>query len=212
MQGRAQRKPKPPAEGPDEHRLRLVEGFAAAVSERGYASTTIADIVKSARVSKRTFYEHFADKEECFLALYAEAIEVLIQGIEHALRAPARSWQAQLDAALDAYLSALEANPVLTRALLLEIRGAGPRALELRLRGHARFASLLRSFVQRTRVAHPELRPLSSAMATAIVGGIDELLLVNVEAGEKSRLTELRETASDLIRAVLHTSHERSPQ
>ena len=190
-------------EGPEVHRLRLLAGFSAAVSERGYASTTIAHIVKHARVSKRTFYEHFADKEECFLALYAEATEVLRRGVEHALKAPAASWQKQLEAGLDAYLSALEENPALTRACLLEINAAGPRALELRLSGHARFATLLREFVERTRKKHPELRPLTATMATAIVGGIDELLLVNVEAGLTSRLGEIRETAAELLRAVI---------
>jgi len=198
-----QERSEEPSESPDIHRLRLLEGFSAAVSERGYASTTIAHIVKHARVSKRTFYEHFADKEECFLALYAEATEIVRKGIEHALRAPAASWEQQLEAGLDAYLSALEQNPALTRACLLEIQAAGPRALELRLRGHAKFATLLREFVERTRKKHPELRPLSGPMATAVVGGIDELLLVNVEASAKSRLTELRETAAELMRAVL---------
>lgn len=203
MQGPARKKADERTQELDIHRLRLLEGFAAAVSARGYASTTIADIVKNARVSKRTFYEYFADKEECFLALYDEAIDILIKGIERALRAPAASWQAQLDAGLDAYLTALEQNPPLTRACLLEIQAAGSRALELRLRGHAKFASLLRAFVERTRIEHPELRPLSMPMATAVVGGIDELLLVNVESGAKSRLTELRVTASELMRAVL---------
>jgi AcrR family transcriptional regulator len=203
MQGPARTKVAARAQAPDFPRLRLLEGLAVAVAERGYASATIADIVKNARVSKRTFYECFADKETCFLALYEEAIEILTTGIDHALRQPAPTWQAQLDAGLDAYLATLEQNPALTRACLLEIRAAGPRALQLRLRGHARFAALLRDFVDRTRLEHPSLRPLSMPMATALVGGIDELLLVNVEAGAKSRLTELRETAAELMRAVL---------
>jgi len=200
MQGAAERNL---GEAPDVHRFRLLEAFAAAVSEHGYATTTIAHIVKNARVSKRTFYEHFADKEECFLALYAEAAAILRNGVEEALRAPAASWEAQLDAGLDAYLTALESNPPLTRACLLEIQAAGPRALQLRLRGRAKFAAMLRAFVERTRKHHPQLRPLSVAMATAVVGGIDELLLANVEGGAKSRLNEARETASELIRAVL---------
>src|SRR4051812_46325883 len=156
----------------DVHRLRLLEAFAAAVSEHGYAATTIAHIVKNARVSKRTFYEHFADKEECFLALYVEASEIVRKGVEQALRAPAASWEAQLDAGLDAYLTALESNPALTRACLLDIHAAGRRAFELRRRGRAKFAAVLRAFVERARVHHPHLRPLSAAMATAIVGGI----------------------------------------
>ena len=204
MQGPGRKKAAVPAElGVDVHRLRLLEGFAAAVSEHGYPPLTIAHIVKHARVSKRTFYEHFADKEECFLALYAEATEILRKGVDHALRAPAASWQKQLEAGLDAYLSALEENPALTRACLLEINAAGPRALELRLSGHAKFATLLREFVERARKKHPELRPLTPTMATAIVGGIDELLLVNVEAGLTSRLGEIRETAVELLRAVI---------
>jgi len=203
MQGPARTKAEEPAQEPELHRLRLLEGFAGAVCERGYAATTIADIVKSARVSKRTFYEYFADKEECFLALYAEATDIIIAGVERALREPAASWEEQLAAGLDAYLSALEENPVLTRACILEIQAAGPRALELRLAGHAKFATLLRQFAERTRKKHPRLRSLSMPMAIAVVGGIDELLLVNVEAGAKSRLTELRETAGELMRAVL---------
>ena len=203
MQGLGSTKDIAGGEGPEVHRLRLLAGLSAAVSERGYASTTIAHIVKHARVSKRTFYEHFADKEECFLALYAEATEILRKGVEHALETPALSWQKQLETGLDAYLEALEENPALTRACLLEINAAGPRALELRLSGHAKFATLLRDFVERTRRKHPELRPLSRAMATAIVGGIDELLLANVEAGLKSRLAEIRETAVELLRAVI---------
>ncbi|CAN5924150.1 TetR/AcrR family transcriptional regulator [soil metagenome] len=205
MQGAAERKIEGPGPGgaDDVHRLRLLEGFAVAVSEHGYATTTIAHIVKHARVSKRTFYEHFAEKEECFLALYEEAAELLRKGVEQALRAPAASWEAQLDAGLDSYLTALESNPALTRVCLLEIRAAGPRALELRLRGRARFAAMLRAFVDRSRAAHPRLRPLSAAMATAVVGGLDELILDSVEAGAKSRLTETRETAADRIRAVL---------
>ncbi len=190
-------------EGADVHRRRLLEGFSAAVSQHGYPPLTIAHIVKHARVSKRTFYEHFADKEECFLALYAGATEILRKGVEQALSAPATSWQKQLDAGLDAYLSALEANPALTRACLLEIHAAGPRALELRLEGHAKFATLLREFVERTRRSHPELRPLTASMATAIVGGIDELLLVNAEAASPSRRGEIRQTAVELLRAVI---------
>ncbi len=203
MQGPAEKKAAQPSEGSEIHRLRLLEAFAGAVSLHGYASTTIADIVKSARVSKRTFYENFADKEECFLALYAEASKILSAGVAEALQAPAPTWQAQLDAGLDAYLTALESNPALTRACLLEINAAGPRALELRLRGHAKFAKLLREFVARTREQRPELRPLGESMALAVVAGIDELLLVSVESGAKSSFQELRATAAELMRAVL---------
>ena len=61
------------------HRARLTGGLAAAIEEKGYAAVTIADVVARARVSKRTFYEHFADKEACFLALYSETSDELLK-------------------------------------------------------------------------------------------------------------------------------------
>ena len=66
------------------HRARLTGGLATAIAEKGYGAATIADVVRVARVSKRTFYEHFADKEACFLALYAETTEELLELISNA--------------------------------------------------------------------------------------------------------------------------------
>src|SRR5215203_3292068 len=64
-----------------EYRARLLEGMAAAVEEKGFADTTIADIARHARVSKRTFYEQFATKEDGLLALYVAASEVVLARI-----------------------------------------------------------------------------------------------------------------------------------
>ena len=188
----------------DEQRARLVEGFAAAVAERGYAATTIADIARHARVSKRTFYEHFDDKEACLVDTYTFVTKIMRHGIRAAWAdANPKRWSEQLDAGLDAYVTALEAMPVLTRACLVEMAGAGPRALKARRQVHEKFALLLREFVDRVRVRHPELRVISPAMATAIVGGIDELLLAQVERGPRTKLAKVRDTASEIIRAVL---------
>ena len=59
----------------DPFRLRLLDGLAASIGERGYRATTVADIVRHARTSKRTFYDQFASKEECFLELLRADIE-----------------------------------------------------------------------------------------------------------------------------------------
>ena len=81
------------------HRARLTEGLAAAIAEKGYAAVTIADVVRVARVSKRTFYEHFADKEACFLALYAETTEELLELIGIAVAGARGPWQERIGAA-----------------------------------------------------------------------------------------------------------------
>ena len=188
----------------DSHRDRLLTGFAAAVSEHGYAAVTIADIVRHSKVSKRTFYEHFDDKEQCFLATYVAATTIVLNAVAAMFDIyKERPWEEQLEQAIDAYVTALESNPALTRACLVEIHAAGPRALERRREVHASFAKMLRSFARRTAKQHPEVQVISEEMATAVIGGINELLVVQVERGPQNRLPSLRSTASALMKAVL---------
>jgi AcrR family transcriptional regulator len=187
--------------GAGDHRMRLMEGMAAAVNEKGYAATTIADIVRHSRVSKRTFYEHFADREACLLACYAEGSELALRAVAEAARGD--SWPRQVRTATRAYLAALQARPALTRTLLVEVLGAGPRALELRRAVLQRFAKLLCDLVEAGRRDHPEVRELTLAMSTALVGGINELVLSTVEQGGTDRLDELEETIAGLVHSVL---------
>ena len=186
------------------HASRILEGFTAALAEKGYAPTTIADIVAKARVSKRTFYEHFEDKEACLLAAYRAATTAMMAAMQTAYEANAeRPMEEQVEAVIDAYVTALESTPSLTRTCLVEMAAAGPRALHLRREVHEAFATQLRAFIDRAREKHPEVRAISAPLATAIVGGIDELLLAQVEKGPQHRLASLRETATELMRAVL---------
>src|SRR4051812_3579313 len=110
---------------PETPRGRLVAGMAAAVAERGYANATISDVVRHARLSKRTFYEPFPDKETAYLAAYEAAAERLLTAITEAAKGPA-PWRERIDAIPRVYLDALAAMPELTRTFLIEILGAGP--------------------------------------------------------------------------------------
>src|SRR4051812_42933268 len=87
------------ATGPG-HRERLVLGMVTAVAERGYAATTITDVVRHARVSRRTFYEHFADKEACFLAAYDAVSDAVLADIAGAAE-EAAGWESRVLAAVD---------------------------------------------------------------------------------------------------------------
>jgi AcrR family transcriptional regulator len=181
---------------------RLLEAVAACVTERGFARTTIADIARRAQTSKRTFYEHFPDKEACFLAAYAAHSERMLERIANAALAEP-DVEARLDAAIRVYLGALHERADQTRAFLIEIQAAGPNALQLRRAIQGRFAELLRVLVDAGRAQHPELAQLSPAMANAVVGGINELLLITVERSGVRALDEVGTTARALIRAVL---------
>jgi AcrR family transcriptional regulator len=182
---------------PPDHRARLMDGMAAAFAKRSYSETTIADIVRHAGVSKRTFYEHFGAKEECLLALYVAASERVLAAIEAAV-ATARGLDQQIAAATTAYLARMQAHPQLMRTLLIEILAAGPTGLAVRRDIHQRYAALLRRLVSRT-----HRRPLSAAMASAVVGGINELILQAVLDDRIDRLLDLAGPAADLVHAVV---------
>lgn len=183
--------------------------MADAIVEKGYAATTIADVVRHAHVSRRTFYEHFEDKQSCFLALYAfvsgTALELIAQATD-----PELPWRERIETSTRAYLEALAEQPALTRTLLIEIQAVGPRALALRREVMQRFADQLRAQIDEARQEIPELQPLSSPLATAVVGGINELCLLAVEQGRASELPELTDTAVELLLAVLTAAPQRT--
>jgi AcrR family transcriptional regulator len=173
-----------------QHRSRLLEGMALAVAARGYADTTIADIVREASVSRRTFYEQFATKADCLIALYEaashNALKVLRQAID-----PARDWEAQVEQATAAYLGCMAANPVLMRTLFIEILNLGQAGLAARRKVNQEIADYVMSVVK----VPPDL-------AMAVVGGIHELVLQAIEDGRVSELAEITATAVALVKAV----------
>ncbi|HEX6042424.1 TetR/AcrR family transcriptional regulator [Longimicrobium sp.] len=183
--------------GTRDYRRRLMEGMAAAVAERGYADTTIADIVRHARVSRRTFYEQFSSKQECLLALYVAASERVIRATA-AVVETAGDRDTQIARATEAYLARMQANPVLTRTLFLEILAAGPAGLQVRREINQRYADLFRGVVQ------ADGGHLSPELAAAAVGGINELILQAVLDDRVDRLAALVSApATQLLRAVL---------
>jgi AcrR family transcriptional regulator len=189
-------------------RERLVCGMNAAVAEKGYRATTIADVVRHARVSKRTFYEQFDDKEACFLAAYDHAADHVIGAMASAARTSADAgepWQTRVEQVVAAYLHAMAARPELTQTFLVEILGAGPRALAVRRETMERFADQMVAFCDELRREEPSLRPVSRALATAAVGGVNDLVLGAAELGRAGQLAELREPAVTLIRSVLRS-------
>lgn len=180
----------------NDYRRRLMDGMAAAVAERGYADTTIADVVAHAHVSRRTFYEHFAGKEACLLALYAAASERVIRAIGNAVDTSGDR-ETRIARATEAYLARMAAHPVLTRTLFLEILGAGPAGLQVRAEMNGRYADFFR------RVVEAQGGRLSPELAAAAVGGINELILQAVLDDRIDRLPELAAPASQLLHAVL---------
>src|SRR4051812_36513859 len=84
-------------------RQRLLDGLAQSIVERGYRDTTVADVVRNAKTSKRTFYGEFVSKEECFVELLRTNNEDLIASIQTAVD-PDADWNAQIRSAVSAYV------------------------------------------------------------------------------------------------------------
>jgi AcrR family transcriptional regulator len=195
----------PPINGPakpDECRNRLLEGMAAAVDEKGFAETTIADIARHARMSKRTFYEHFESKQDCLLNLYVASSERALACIAESID-PSLDLDAQIKQTADAYFSSMQERPALLRTLLIEILAAGPRGLEVRHQINRRYADLLRKVVASSNSKGAKRYALSANMSRAVVGGLNELLLQAVEEGKHSRLRRLAGPAVELVRSVV---------
>lgn len=187
-----------------EHRQRLLDGLAQALLTQPYADITIADIVACARVSKRTFYEQFASKEACLLALCERLFEQTMALIVAHYKLDA-DWVEQLRGVTHAYLSSLQQQPAVMRAAYIDLPTVGPEGLALRRRVWQRFAEFLIMQVEAFRAMEPDKRPLTPAMATAVIGGIHELILLAIEEGRADRLAELTPMVTDFVQAVIQS-------
>lgn len=187
-----------------EHRQRLLDGLADALQTQAFAEITIADIVAKARVSKRTFYEQFASKEACLLALGERLCDQTLALIAANYRFD-EDWITQLRNVTHAYLSSLESQTAVMRAMYIELMTIGAEGLALRRRMGERFGQFLIMQVEAFRAVEPHKRPLTPTMATAVIGGINELILQAIERGEAHRLSELTPTVTEFVQAVIQS-------
>jgi AcrR family transcriptional regulator len=183
------------------HRHRLLEGMARAVAAKGYAETTIADIVREASVSRRTFYECFTTKAECLVALYEAASHGALDVLRAAID-PVQDWETQVEKAMRAYFGCLSQNPALMRTLFVEILGLGQAGLAARRRVNDEIAGFMLNVINADRGSARRRTPLSPALAAAVVGGINELILQAIERDATARLEELVAPSVLLVRAV----------
>jgi AcrR family transcriptional regulator len=175
---------------PDPVRERLLKGLHRAIEERGYRETTVADIVRHARASRSTFYQVFATKDECLLALMEAANRSLMRRISTAVD-PAAPWPAQTRQAVTAYIDHVAASPALSLCWIREFPSLGPIAGQVRRESMNALADL----VQRLSANEPFRRagraPLTRELALVILGGLRELTATAVEEGTDVRgLTE----------------------
>jgi len=175
----------------ERQRERLFAAAASVFARVGYAEASAEAISRAAGMSKATFYEHFANKEECILALFDAAAEQLDVAIGAAADAHGDDGQARVRAGVGAFLAALELYPDQARTLLVEIIGAGPRAVQRRDEVMERFAKLI----------HERRRTPSLEDAYAVVGATVELASRQLRHGRPADMRELEPVIGRLLAA-----------
>jgi AcrR family transcriptional regulator len=174
-------------------RARLLEGIVRAVAEKGYAATRVQDITRHARVSRTTFYEQFADKEECFLAAYESGARAHLEHVAVAIRRTPGLVD-KLREGARAYIEVLAVEPDYAQTFLSEVQAAGPRALATRIDVHRRYAELLRTWHDAAREELGGLLPeLPDEVFTGAVGATDEIVAARIR-DDPTRLLELAPT------------------
>ncbi len=182
---------------------RLFDAAAAVFSRVGYADASAEAISRQAGMSKATFYEHFANKEECLIALFEFASTALVQALVAASRGAERRFEERHSAGLRAILEAIESHPEMAQAILVETVGAGPRLAELRITALNGFAQVM--YDQTVKAAERTGGPAyaSPDEAFAIVGATFELVSRQMRTGQPERVTDLQPLVERLILGLL---------
>ncbi|MBE1550525.1 AcrR family transcriptional regulator [Mycobacterium sp. OAS707] len=164
----------------DPFRDRLIDGLAASIGERGYRDSTVADIVRHARTSKRTFYEQFASKEECLIELLRRNNEDLIANIQTAVD-PEADWQDQIRQAAVAYVDHIGSRPAITLSWIREAPALGLVARPLNRLAMEALTDMLVDLTDSPGFRRADLTPISRPLALILLGGLRELTALFVE-------------------------------
>lgn len=181
-------------------RDRLMRAMAKTVAEYGYQETTVRRLLGRAGLSRRTYYELFEDKEECFLAAYDEAVEHVLGLVTEAYRA-GESPERRIEQGLRAFLQFCADEPDIARMCVVEVLAAGPAARARRADTMERLATLMEGALNELRGDER----LSKLSARGLIGGVHELIYTPIDRGETEQLPDLAEqiVASQVAPLVL---------
>lgn len=150
----------------------------------------VEDIIAAAGVSRRTFYNHFRDKQEAFLAAYDAGVKRILDMFQNAIAAY-ETFPAQVRAGLAAYLEFAAAEPAVSNLCVVEILAAGPQAVERRNMAMRTAAAILHAVGKEGTDSSRSAPPL--AVAEVVVGGVTEVIYSRLVSGEAVGLPELHQ-------------------
>jgi AcrR family transcriptional regulator len=167
-------------------RQKILEGMLGAVGSSGYDAASVREVLVRTGLYRQAFYDNFADKEACYLEAFGFGVARL-EAIVLGAAAGQESWQGRLRAGLGALLETLDADPVLGRALIVEVHAAGAEALKSRSETMKRVAD----FIDSARDAAPGAESPPPIAAEGIVAGMHAVIHAKLAAGEEGGFREL---------------------
>jgi AcrR family transcriptional regulator len=181
-----------------DQRRRILRAIGELVAERGYAEVTVEQIVKRAHVSYKTFYKHHRSKEGCFLDLFDIAFADTEKKIGERLDAAPRSWPEQVVIALRTLFEEISAEPMISRAVIVETPMVGPAVLERYESAMTALAPLFRA----GRDLHPRGAELPATIEETLSGTVFWAAYQRLAVGEAE---ELKAHLPVLLELVLRT-------
>lgn len=177
-------------------RERLFKAMVEAIDERGFAATTISDLVSRAGVSRRSFYEHFHNKDECLLATYDTIVVRLIRRLERS-DDPAKDWNERMETFIRTLFAAAGDRPDAARLVCVEMGAAGPAGVQRWAQDAERLQRLIVDGFARAAGAGTIPEPV----ARAIVGAVRKILHSRVGGTRSSRAlkAQLLQLVPDLL-------------
>lgn len=178
-------------------RGRMLDAISQVTGERGYAGTTVAQVISRAGVSRETFYEHFADRQACYLEAFDANVEQLLGVMSGVALDASEGPLVRLDRALAAYFAALQARPAHARAFLVEVYGVGAEGIARREALQARFVDGVAALVG---LGDTEPGSPNRFACEVVVAAVGSLVTARIGSGRAGDLDDLREPLLDLVR------------
>lgn len=183
-------------------RGRLLTSFVELAAEKGYNAVTIADIVSRAGTAKRTFYEHFADKQDCFIQAFDVAGGAIITEI---VRAGDESDDPieRIEVGVRAYLDAMQQMPYFARLFLTESLAAGPEIAARWVGWIELLADGLVRWRDESRQKHPEVPALTRRQAVGVISALNELVRFEILKNDVAAVASIADELVDLAVGLL---------
>lgn len=161
-----------------------MDALAELTAEQGYEATKISDIVRRAKVARKTLYDNFEGKEEVFLAAFDAARDEAVERVEASCVEAEGGWQERLEAGLAAYLEFVAEQPALARMCMIEAFSATPTTTR-------RYEEAMQVFVGLAREQLPRDQRLPETIDETLIGGVAWIVYRQIRRGETERAAEL---------------------